>query len=214
MDAEFWHKKWEKNEIGFHQSETNPILKTHFDALSLNKGSRIFVPLCGKTLDISWLLSKGYRIAGAELNQMAIEQLFAGLELTPNISNIANLKHYSAKNIDIFVGDLFDVSKTTLGPVDAVYDRAALVALPEELRKRYAAHLTQITDTAPQLLVSYRYDQSLMDGPPFSVSDEEVDRHYGDRYEITRLASIDLPGGIKGKCAATENVWHLQNTKS
>ena len=97
-----------------------------------------------------------------------------------------------------------------MGPVDAIYDRAALVALPETPRTRYAAHLMQITVTAPQLLICYDYDQSALAGPPFSISDDEVRRHYGDRYDLTRLESGPLAGGLKGKYPATENVWLLK----
>ena len=210
MDTVFWLQRWEKNNIAFHKSEANPALIKYFEALSLGKGSRVFLPLCGKTLDIAWLLSNGYRVAGAELIEMAIEQLFVELGVEPQILETGDVKHYSATNIDIFVGDIFDVPGKTLGPVDAVYDRAALVALPKEIRDRYTAHLMEITDTAPQLLVSYEYDQSLMDGPPFSISREEVNQHYQASYELTCLVSKDIPGGLKGKCAAQETVWLLQ----
>jgi thiopurine S-methyltransferase len=211
MDPSFWHQRWQKNEIAFHTSEANPLLVKYFKELSLAKGRRVFLPLCGKTLDISWLLTNGYRVAGAELSQLAIEQLFTELGVEHKISGVGEVDHYSAKNIDIYVGDMFDLSKKMLGPVDAIYDRAALVALPEAMRGRYTAHLTEITDNARQLLISYEYDQSLMDGPPFSVSNEEVKKHYRDRYDLTLLASTDVPGGLKGKCAAKENVWLLQS---
>src|SRR5262249_2938954 len=161
----------------------NPLLVKYFNELSLAKCSRIFVPLCGKTLDISWLLSKGYPVAGAELSQIAIEQLFMELGMQPEISTVGGVEQWSSNNLDIFVGDIFALSRKMLGPVDAVYDRAALVAFPEEMRKRYTAHLTEITGKAPQLLISYDYDQSKMDGPPFSVSNEEVERHYAGNYD-------------------------------
>ena len=210
MDAGFWHRMWEKNEIAFHQSKANPLLVEYFHELSLGKGSRIFVPLCGKTLDISWLLSNGYRVAGAELSKVAVEQLFIELGVQPKISGVGEVDQWSAKNIDIFVGDIFALSRRILGPVDAVYDRAALVAFPEEMRNRYTAHLTEMTDKAPQLLICYDYDQRLMEGPPFSVSNEEVKRYYTVNYELTLIASTDVSGGLKGKCAAKENVWLLK----
>jgi len=212
MDESYWHNKWEKNDIAFHQSETNPVLVEHFHKLTLEPGSRVFVPLCGKTLDIAWLLSKGYRVVGAELNSMAIEQLFEGLGIEPQVSQLDKMTHYSAKDIDIFVGDIFDVSGKAMGQIDAVYDRAALVALPEEVRKRYSAHLMNITGTAPQLLVTFEYDQSEMPGPPFSISNDEVGMHYSNSYDVTALGSDYVPGGLKGKCEATENVWLLQNS--
>lgn len=211
MDASFWHQRWEKNEIAFHQSKANPLLVEYFHELSLAKGSRIFVPLCGKTLDISWLLSNGYRVAGAELSKVAIEQLFMELGVQPKILGVGEVDQWSAKNIDIFVGDIFALSRKILGPVDAVYDRAALVAFPEDMRNRYTAHLTEMTDKAPQLLICYDYDQRLMEGPPFFVSNEEVKRYYTVNYDFTLIASRDVSGGLKGKCAAKENVWLLKN---
>ncbi|NGZ60435.1 MAG: thiopurine S-methyltransferase [Nitrospira sp. LK265] len=210
MDPSFWHQRWEKNEIGFHEDKANPLLVKHFRELSVTKGCRIFVPLCGKTLDISWLLSRGYRVAGAELSQLAIEQLFMGLGMKPEIATVDNVEQWSANNLDIFVGDIFELSGTMLGAVDAVYDRAALVAFPADLRTRYSAHLTGMTDKAPQLLICYEYDQSLMEGPPFSVSDEEVHRHYATTYDLTLIASTQVAGGLKGKAPAKENVWLLK----
>jgi len=211
MDASFWHQRWGNNDIPFHEREANPLLVKYFAALSLAKGSRVFVPLCGKTLDIHWLLSQGYRVAGAELSKIAIEQLFMELGVVPKVTSAGEVDHYSATDIDIFVGDIFHVSRKVLGPVDAIYDRAALVALPEDLRKRYTAHVTTMTEKAPQLLICYEYDQRLMEGPPFSISNEEVNRHYRDSYELTLLVSRDVPGGLKGKCAARENAWLLQH---
>lgn len=211
MKAGFWLQRWTSNEIAFHQHEANPLLIQYFDKLHLAEGSRVFLPLCGKTLDIAWLLDRGYRIAGAELSKMAIEQLFAELGMTPEISDLGDLDHYSAENIDLFVGDLFHLSPKTLGSVDAIYDRAALVALPEDMRDRYTAHLMPLTNTAPQLLVTYEYDQNAMAGPPFSISSEEINQHYGNSYDLTLLASKEVPGGLKRICAAQECVWLLTN---
>ena len=210
MDPSFWHQRWAKNEIGFHEPKANPLLVTHFKELSLPKGRRAFVPLCGKTLDIAWLLSQGYRVAGAELSETAITQLFTGLGVEPQIATVGTLKRYSGPDLDIFVGNIFDLSGSMLGAVDAVYDRAALVALPEHMRPRYTAHLMEITNRAPQLLISYVYDQRVMDGPPFSVPNEEVAQHYGRRYDVRLIVSTEVPGGLKGKCTANENVWLLR----
>jgi len=187
------------------------MLVKYFPELPLKKGGRIFLPLCGKTLDIAWLLSKGYHVAGAELVPLAIEQLFKNLGVKPEVSFLGPIQHYSAQNLDIFVGDIFNVSAKLLGSVDAVYDRAALVALPPDVRLHYTKHLMDITHQAPQLLISYEYDQSLMEGPPFSVTNREVRQHYEDRYQLTLLESKNVPCGLKGKCPAQENVWLLKN---
>lgn len=211
MDANFWHQKWERNEIGFHRSTVNPQLINHFNALSLAENSRIFLPLCGKTLDIGWLLTHNIRVVGVELSEMAIRQLFIGLGIVPAVTENNGMQHYQAENIDIFAGDLFNLSGEMLGNVDAIYDRAALVALPGEMCHQYAAHLIAITHSAPQLLICFEYDQTLMPGPPFSISDTEIHQHYESSYELILLESEEVPGGLKGKCAAREKVWLLRN---
>jgi thiopurine S-methyltransferase len=213
IDAKFWNERWQKNEIGFHEPKPNPVLVKYLDRLALKKGARVFVPLCGKTLDIHWLLGKGYRVAGAELSELAITQLFADLRLQPTITasrSAVGPKLYSAKNIEIFVGDIFTANRQKLGSVDAVYDRAALVALPLDVRKRYTRHLLRITNKAPQLLVSFEYDQALRAGPPFSITNAELVQHYANTHDIGLLSSAPLPGGLKGEVPATENVWHLK----
>ncbi|RHX84655.1 thiopurine S-methyltransferase [Leptospira stimsonii] len=210
MDANFWHQRWSKNEIAFHEREANPFLVTYFHELSLNPGNRVFVPLCGKTLDIAWLLSKGYRVAGAELSQIAIEQLFSGLGVEPTITKLGELDRYSAENVDIFVGDIFQLNEAALGTIHAIYDRAALVALPKEMRDRYTTHLMKITHNAPQLLICYEYDQTLIGGPPFSIQNEEVLKQYSDHYQLNLVETKEVPGGLKRVCPAKENVWLLQ----
>jgi thiopurine S-methyltransferase len=209
VDAAFWHQRWHDNNIGFHQSEANALLVACIDRLSLEVGSRVFVPLCGKSRDMAWLRAQGYRVAGAELSATAVEQFFAEIGLEPHRHDLDALTRYSADGIDLFVGDFFDLTGDVLGPVDAVYDRAALIALPEAMRARYAAHLMAITETAPQFLIGLDYDQRQMDGPPFSVPDEELYRLYGDRYELTWLVSRNVAGGLKGIVEATEHAWLL-----
>jgi thiopurine S-methyltransferase len=213
MDGSYWHRKWESNEIAFHEPEANPLLVTYFSNLCLQEGNRVFVPLCGKTRDIHWLLSHSYRVAGSELSRIAVEQLFLELGVEPNITVIDQVSRYSANKIDIFVGDIFSLSRSVLGQIDAIYDRAALVAFPEPIRDQYAEHLIKITDRAPQLLISYQYDQRLLVGPPFSVSPEEVARQYRESYELVLLANTEVKGGLKGKCAAAENVWLLKTAR-
>ncbi|MFK8182234.1 MAG: thiopurine S-methyltransferase [Phormidesmis sp.] len=215
MQPSFWHQLWESNRLGFHKSKPHPLLVRYFGELSLPKGSRIFLPLCGKTLDIGWLLSQGYRVAGAELSKIAIEQLFSELGIEPTISNLGAVSLYSSKEkgLDIFVGNIFDVSREILGTVDAIYDRAALVALPPEVRNRYTAHLMELTNQAPQLLITFEYDQSKMEGPPFSISETEITQHYNNSYESSLLISKNVAGGLKSAGAAKENVWLLQQRK-
>lgn len=213
MEHSFWHHKWERNDIGFHQKTANALLVEHLPALGLVDGQRVFVPLCGKTLDIRWLLSQEFRVAGAELSRLAVDQLFAELECVPTIAEAGPLLHYSAPNLDVFVGDILELSRELLGPVDAVYDRAALVALPPGLRDLYTAHLRAITDAAPQLVIVFEYDQSRADGPPFSIPDAEIVRHYEASYSPVLLADHAVPTGMRGQCPAAEKVWHQARRK-
>jgi thiopurine S-methyltransferase len=216
MQHEFWHDRWESNQIGFHLPEANPLLVKHLTALNLkstsnpNTSARIFLPLCGKTLDIAWLLAQGHRVIGAELSQIAIENLFSDLKLTPTITTHDDFTHYSAPNIDIFVGDIFNMTPALLGQIDLIYDRAALVALPEDMRKRYTKHLLTLTDRAtPQLLICFEYDQNLHGGPPFSVNAAVVKLYYQSVYDIHLLERVTMVDGLKGKYPATEHVWLL-----
>ena len=210
MEHDFWHRRWASNEIGFHQPEANPLLARHLPALQLAAGARIFLPLCGKTLDIGWLLARGYRVVGAELSELAVQQLFAELGVVPQVSRHGALGCYQAPGLDIFVGDIFALDAATLGAVDALYDRAALVALPMPLRARYAAHLQQLGGRAPQLLISFEYDQSQLPGPPFAVPAEQLEAFYAAHYRLQLLERQALAGGLKGQCAADELVWLLQ----
>ena len=214
MDAEFWHNKWKKNELGFHESKANALLVENFSRLSMQQSSRIFLPLCGKTLDVAWLLAEGYHVLGCELSRVAVEQLFTSLGIKPTRVKFNSIERFSAANIDIYVGDIFKLSSADIGNVDAVYDRAALVALPEQIRNNYVPHVIKLTSLAPQLLISYEYDQRVMNGPPFSVSNDEVSDRYQADYQLILLKSISVPGGLRGKCAATENVWHLSSKLS
>ena len=108
MKHDFWHQKWQKNEIGFHLATPNPLLVQHVMALKLQQGARVFLPLCGKTVDIAWLLAQGYQVVGAELSAIAINDLFQQLHITPVITQLGDVALYSAANIDLFVGDILN----------------------------------------------------------------------------------------------------------
>ncbi|PID45696.1 MAG: thiopurine S-methyltransferase [Proteobacteria bacterium] len=209
MEADFWHKKWENSQLGFHESDTNPLLLRHFQRLNLDAGARIYLPLCGKTRDIAWLLEKGYQVVGVELSEVAVKQLFEELGAVPEVSSLGQLMHYHAESIDIYVGDIFDITADVLGSVDAIYDRAALVALPPEMRVEYTQHLRETTAHAKQLLICLQYDQLQMSGPPFSVRADEVRQHYAADYDVTQLEVVDRGEKLKGRVEVTEVVWLL-----
>lgn len=208
MKHEFWHDKWQKNEIGFHLNQPHSLLVKYIDSLNLEKNNRIFLPLCGKSLDIHWLLAQGYHLIGIDLSPIAIEELMAELAIPFTERKLEKLTHYHHPQIDLFVGDFFELTSSNIGKIDAIYDRAALVALPEEMRTDYAQHLMQISNQATQLLISFEYDQSVMAGPPFSISPQQLKDYYSKHYQLQLLDShIEL---LKGKVDAEEKIWLLK----
>jgi thiopurine S-methyltransferase len=207
MDHDFWLARWQSNQIGFHEGAPNVLLVSHLAALGLPAAARIFVPLCGKSQDMHWLRAQGFTVVGVELSRLAVAQFFAELGLTPVVSQAGQLERFEAGGVTLFAGDIFDLDQATLSAIDAIYDRAALVALPAPLRQRYAAHLIELTAAAPQLLVTFEYDQTCRPGPPFSVLETEVRKHYAAAYRLKRAETREVQGGFKGACAAQESVW-------
>ena len=210
MEHDFWHRRWAKNQIGFHEGAPNTLMTAHFAALGVPAGGRVFVPLCGKSHDMAWLRAQDYRVVGVELSRLAVEQFFAEQGLTPTITQDAFFDRFEAEGVTLFVGDIFELADDRLGPIEAVYDRAALVALPEPMRKRYAAWLPELTARAPQFLVTFIYDQSVIEGPPFSVEDKWVLAQYEPFYDLEIVETRDVEGGLKGVCPAKETAWLLK----
>ncbi|GMR16769.1 MAG: thiopurine S-methyltransferase [Gammaproteobacteria bacterium] len=194
MKADFWHDRWENNLTGFHLNEVNPHLIANWDVLKLKAGARVFVPLCGKTLDLIWLAEQGYEVVGIELSPLAVEAFFAENNLKAEQHQLDGLEYWQSGNITLFCGDFFDLTAEILGQVDAAYDRASLIALPPAMRQEYAAKMTELTQSAPKLLVTLEYDQSKMTGPPFSVSEEEVKALYQAKYQVKQLSAQDVLG--------------------
>ena len=205
-----WLERWKNREIGFNQAKENPFMMKHFKSLNLAVGGRVLVPLCGKTIDISWLLAQGYFVIGIELSEKAILELFEELGTVASISTVGELTFYSAKNINVYVGDIFKVTSELIGKIDAIYDRAALVALTKELRVEYTKHLREISKNASQLLLCFEYEQSLMNRSPYSIDEEEVNSHYAEYYDLELLTREEIAGGFKGKLPAFDTVWLLK----
>lgn len=209
MHLDFWHERWARNEIGFHEGTPNEQLQRHFHKLQLAANSWVFVPMCGKTNDIGWLLEQGYRVKGAELNEGAVLELFAHLGLTPTLTEHGSLKRYSAAALEIYCGDIFALDQALLGHIDAVYDRAAIIALPDAMRQRYSQLLIDITEQAPQLLICYEFDKQKRQGPPFSVEHDELQTLYGGAYQFQRLERQILPSYLPDDVDATAVAWLL-----
>jgi thiopurine S-methyltransferase len=172
-----WLARWRSGEIGFHAARPNPLLERHVTRLA--GGARVLVPLCGKSEDLALLAARGHEVVGVELAELAVAAFFAEHALTPEVSPRGPFRAYRAGPITLLVGDVFDATPQWLGPVDALYDRAALVALPTELRPRYVAALRGLVPVgASALVITLDYDQARAEGPPFSVDEAELRSHY------------------------------------
>lgn len=193
MESTFWHDRWARNQIGFHLPEVNPYLQRHWPGLGLVGGARVLVPLCGKSLDLMWLAQQGCQVLGVELSEKAVEEFFQEQGLAAQVSQRGSFKVYQAGTIELWCGDFFELSREDVAGCAALYDRAALIALPPLMRERYAAHFQAI---APQvqsgLLISLDYEQALKAGPPFAVSDEEVRRLLAGRWLLSVLEQRDI----------------------
>jgi thiopurine S-methyltransferase len=179
MEAEFWLERWREGNIRFHQTRVTPPLQKFWSSLSLPHASRVLVPLCGKSLDMIWLAEEGYQVLGVELSRLAVEQFFSENNLQPAIHQTPAGAHYAAGNIEIICGDIFDLDAEIFSSCLGVYDRAALIALPPEMRDRYVQHIyAQLPAKYRGLLITLDYPQEQMNGPPFSVLDKEVQSLY------------------------------------
>jgi len=184
MDPAFWLERWQRNEIGFHQPAPHAALARHWARLGLAPGARVFVPLAGKSLDMIWLAAQGHAVVGIELAAEAVRAFGA--------------EHGALAHVDLRCGDLFDLDAASLGPIQGMFDRASLVALPPALRRRYAAQMAALSPPGTRtLLVSMEYDQARMPGPPHSVEEPEVRALFGPTHEIELLeresALADFP---------------------
>ena len=214
MDRDFWLECWQRNEIGFHQQEINAHLQEFWEQLTVPAGGLVFVPLCGKSRDLLWLRARGYRVLGVELSPMAVRDFFVENKRTPQVTRQGRFERHEADGLAILCGDFFDLTPELVQGVAGVYDRAALIALPPELRTRYAGHSAAILPAATALLVTMEYPQNEMSGPPFAVRKDEVHRLFEKHYTVTCLLSKDTLAESprfreRGLHALTEKVYRL-----
>jgi len=211
MDRDFWHQRWHDNQIGFHQDKPTPLLLKHWPAIGMPVGAKIFVPLAGKSLDMVWFASQGYRVLGVELSPLAIKQFISEHGVDPEVRESRYGTHYLAGAVELICGDVFALDADALADCSVVFDRAALIALPPELRKRY---VSEVNSLLPQgcrgLLITLEYPEHEKQGPPFSVTEPEVRELYGRDWEADVLDRRDIlaqqPAFIEEGVTALETV--------
>ena len=193
MDAKFWHERWQQNQIGFHQREINLHLQQFWPELGLAADCDVFVPLCGKSADMLWLRARGHRVIGVELSQLAVDAFFTENELTATVRQEGAFRISECDGIRLYCGDFFALQPGHLAGVGAVFDRAALIALPPAMRVDYVGQMRKLlAPGACTLLVAFEYPQHEMQGPPFSVEASEVRALYGRDHTVTLLHRVDI----------------------
>lgn len=196
MDPAFWFARWQEGRIGFHEGAPNAFLAQHVDRLASHR--RVLVPLCGKAEDLAFLASHGHEVVGIELVEDAVRQFFAEHGAEPTVEERHGMRCFTWDAITLVAGDVFATTAEIVGPIDAIYDRAALVALPPETRVRYVAHLRRLAPAARrELLVTLDYPPDAAAGPPFCVTDDEVHRLFAGA-AIELLGEAADPSGRAG----------------
>jgi thiopurine S-methyltransferase len=193
MHHEFWHERWATRQIGFHQSAVHPFLERWWPRLAVPHAARVYVPLCGKSLDMAWLAGRGHPVAGSELSAVAIGEFFAERGLVPEVTPCDGFRRHAAGPYVLFEGDALALTPDMLGAVQAVYDRAALVALPPSMRRDYAASLARLLPAGGRvLLIAFEYPQELKGGPPFSVDAAEIRKLFEPAFRVEEVERKDV----------------------
>jgi thiopurine S-methyltransferase len=193
MDVEFWMARWERGDTGWHKPNANPYLVRYWPEARVSPGARVLVPLCGKTLDMAWLAGQGYSVLGVECSPLAVTAFFAEAGLLPTSRDAGPFRLTEAGGITIACGDVFDLEHLDMRGVAGLYDRASLIALPPDMRARYAETLCRtLPEGTRGLTITIEYDQALRAGPPFSVGAAEVRERFGGRFAVTQLCDDDI----------------------
>ncbi|MBS1255913.1 MAG: Thiopurine S-methyltransferase [Deltaproteobacteria bacterium] len=188
-----WESRWQDGHIGFHLPEVNPILVQYSDELLFESPERVFVPFCGKSLDLCWLASKTNKVLGVELVGKAVQDFFAENNITNSIHQIDKFELFSSKSIDIFQGDFFELKLEQTSTFKAIYDRASIVSLQKAERNKYVDHLISFLEPGGRiLLITLEYEQKRMDGPPYSVPSEEIEKLFTPYGTLELLESSEI----------------------
>lgn len=207
MNPEFWQQRWTAGQIGFHQDAPTALLQKHWHALGVPDGAKVFVPLAGKSLDMPWLAAQGHRVLGVELTQTAVDQFFAEHGLSPQTHDSRYGVHHVAGAIEIIRGNVFDLDAAALADCGAVFDRAAIIALPPPLRARYAHELYSLLPHGCRgLMITLEYPQDEREGPPFSVPEAEIRQHLEPEWTVDLLERRPIPREHPGHVAGTSRL--------
>ena len=200
-----WRQRWQEGRIGFHLDQPHPALVHYWPTLEVEPGTKVLVPLCGKSLDMRWLADAGHPVLGIELAPEAIEQFLAQCPIGVSRYAQAGFEISRQGSVELWCGDFFHLHIQQAAEVGAFYDRASLIALPPATRERYAFHLAQLVPPgAKGLLVSITHQDDEA-GPPYSVPGDEIAQLFTPNFRVTLLEE-----GSPDERGRTESVWSLE----
>lgn len=198
MKPDYWVQRWEAGQIAFNQERAHAALPRWWASLGVSGGT-VLVPLCGKSVDLRWLAERGHRVVGVEVSPVAVAAFFEEHGWTPTWRDEPGFRVAAANGVEIWQGDWWAFRPPA---VDAVYDRASIIALPPEDRARHAAKLRSLS--APILLVTLEHAGG--GGPPFSVPKDEVESYFPGAERLERTPMADEPGKAPSR---VEEVWRI-----
>ena len=206
-----WHERWVTEQIGWHRPVYNDMMVKHWASIDAKPNGTVLVPLCGKSLDMVWLAERGHNVIGLEMVELAVETFFQERNLTPEKATSQQHTTYRSGPYTVYQGDALALEANTL-QADAWYDRAAMIALPATARDGYVQQLRdQTSPGAVGLLITYAYPQEEMEGPPFSLPDEEVYRLFSNGFTVERLENMQLEDERgRGLSAISSSVFKIQ----
>lgn len=193
MDKEYWQQKWQTQDTRWHQPAAHPLLQAYASRLKLRKGDTILVPLCGKTKDMIWLAEQGYHVIGVEISPIACDDFFSEWQVSVTKKSVGSFIHYQHQDLEIYCGDIFDLTAQQLPSIQAIFDCRALVALPEALHQRYLQHLFDCAGQEALLFLLTVESTSKVIGPPFSVNEDAVRTLLAGHRRIELLARTINP---------------------
>lgn len=195
MKPEFWHRRWREGRIAFHQPRANPHLVEHWPLIGAEPDSAVLVPLAGKSLDLLWLAEAGHEVIGVELSPIAVRDFFSENDLEPQPADCGPLSGWRAGPVHLLEGDFHHVERERLPAITAVYDRAALVALPPEMRPAYVEKLAGLLEANGEvLLISLEFPPGEREGPPFPIGPDEIHDLFDPLFVVEQLASTPAAG--------------------
>ena len=217
MDQNYWIGRWQRGETTWHQEEVEPSLITYFSDL---EPTRVLVPFCGKSRDLSWLIAQRHEVIGVEVSELACQSYFQENGISYRQISQGSSTLYQGGNVSILNADFLTIERSHVGEIGAVYDRAALIALPSDMRMQYTQQMIRLVRSCAKSQ-GFKFLQIILErtptdpqGPPFSVTQKELETLYGGFFDIRFLHREDAGKGAIACTKREESAYLLQIKES